>query len=64
MVDVRQKRVNLTGQVRRHRLNPRGNGQANRTLCLTVVVRLRYSPPTRAYAERRDAEGMSNKEIL
>ena len=53
-----------SGQTRRHRLNPHGNRQTNRTLHLIAVVRLRYSPATRAYAERRRAEGLSNKDIL
>jgi transposase len=53
-----------SGQTRRHRLNPHGNRQANRTLHMIAVVRLRYSPATRAYADRRRAEGMSNKDIL
>jgi hypothetical protein len=53
-----------SGQTNRHRLNPYGNRQANRTLHLIAVVRLRYSGPTRAYAERRRAEGMSNKDII
>jgi transposase len=53
-----------TGQTRRHRLNPHGNRQTNRTLHLIAVVRLRYSPATRTYAERRRAEGLSNKDIL
>jgi transposase len=53
-----------SGQTRRHRLNPYGNRQANRTLHLIAIVRLRYSPATRAYAERRRGDGMSNKDIL
>jgi transposase len=53
-----------SGQTRRYRLNPHGNRQANRTLHLIAMVRLRYHPATRAYAERRRAEGMSTKGIL
>jgi len=53
-----------SGQTRRHRLNPYGNRQANRTLHLIAIVRLRYSPTTQAYAERRQAEGLSKKDIL
>jgi transposase len=53
-----------SGQTRRYRLNPHGNRDTNRTLHLVAVVRLRYWPATRAYAERRRAEGLSNKDIV
>ena len=32
--------------------------------CGTQVCRLRWDPRTRAYAQRRTAEGMSRKEII
>jgi transposase len=53
-----------SGKAIRHRLNPGGDRAANRTLHLIAVVRLRYCERTRAYAERRRAEGKTNKEIL
>ena len=43
--------------------NP-GDRAANRALHMIAVVRLRYCDRTRAYAERRRAEGKTNKEIL
>jgi transposase len=52
------------GNSRRHRLNRGGNRQANAALHRIAVVRLRYHQPSRDYAERRKAEGLSNREIL
>jgi transposase len=48
----------------RHRLNRGGNRQANSALHRTIVVRMRWHPPTIAYVERRTAEGLSKKEII
>jgi transposase len=48
----------------RHRLNRGGNRQANRALHTLVVVRLRIHAPTRAYMERRLAEGKTKKEVM
>ena len=53
-----------SGNSRHHRLNRGGNRQANATLHRIAVVRLRWHEQTRAYAERRKAEGLSNKDIL
>jgi transposase len=53
-----------SGKTIRHRLNPGGDRAANRALHMIAVVRLRYCDRTRAYAERRRAEGKTNKEIL
>jgi transposase len=53
-----------SGKTVRHRLNPGGDRQANRALHMIVVVRLRYCQRTRAYAERRAREGMSQREIM
>jgi transposase len=53
-----------SGKTSRHRLNPGGNRDANRALHLIAVVRLRYCPRTRAYAERRTREGKSKREII
>lgn len=53
-----------SGKTIRHRLNPGGDRDANRALHMIAVVRLRYCERTRAYAERRRAEGKTNKEIL
>ena len=53
-----------SGNKRHHRLNRGGNRQANATLHRIAVVRLRWHEQTKAYAERRKAEGLSNKDIL
>jgi transposase len=53
-----------SGKTTRHRLNYGGDRQANRTLHLIVVCRLRYCERTRAYAKRRTAEGKSKPEIM
>ena len=53
-----------SGKTRRHRLNRGGDRQANAALYRVVLVRLRWDPHTRAYAERRTKEGLSKKEII
>jgi transposase len=53
-----------SGQTRRHRLNRGGDRQANAALHLIVISRLRWDPPTQAYAQRRQAESLSKKEII
>ena len=52
-----------SGQTTRHRLNRCGDRQLNRALHVIVLSRLRYDPATRAYAERRRAEGKTDREI-
>ena len=52
------------GKVARHRLNPGGDRQANHALWRIVFTRLGSDPATRAYAERRTAEGKSKAEII
>jgi transposase len=44
--------------------NPGGNRQANHALWRIVFTRLGSHPATRAYAERRTAEGQSKAEII
>ena len=53
-----------SGKTTRHRLNYGGDRDANRALHLIAVCRLRYCPRTRAYAQRRAAEGKRKAEIL
>jgi hypothetical protein len=53
-----------SGKVTRHRLNPGGDRQANHALWRIVFTRLGSDPATRAYAERRTAEGKSKAEII
>ena len=48
----------------RHRLNRGGNRQANAALYRIVIVRMRWHEPTRAYVDRRTAEGLSKRDII
>ena len=52
-----------SGQTVRVRLNRSGDRQLNQALHLVVLTRLRYDSATRAYAERRRAQGKTNREI-
>ncbi|MGE3835083.1 MAG: transposase, partial [Acidimicrobiia bacterium] len=52
-----------SGLTTRHRLNRSGDRQLNRALHVIVLSRLRYDPATRAYAERRRAEGKTDRDI-
>jgi transposase len=52
-----------SGQTVRVRLNRSGDRQLNQALHLVVLTRLRYDAATRAYAQRRRAEGKTNREI-
>jgi transposase len=53
-----------SGKVKRHRLNPSGDRQANHALWRIVITRMGSHPPTRAYVTRRTADGLSKKEII
>ncbi|MGO9296850.1 MAG: IS110 family transposase [Streptosporangiaceae bacterium] len=53
-----------SGKTVRHRLNPGGDRQANHALWRIVFTRMGSHPATRAYVERRAAEGLSKKEII
>jgi transposase len=46
-----------SGQTVRVRLNRSGDRHLNQALHVLVLTRLRYDPATRAYAQRRRAEG-------
>jgi len=52
-----------SGLTTRHRLNRCGDRQLNRAIHVIVLSRLRYDPETRAYVERRRAEGKTAPEI-
>ena len=41
-----------------------GDRAANSALHIAVIVRMRHHEPTRAYVERRTAEGLSKREII
>lgn len=53
-----------SGATQRHRLNWAGHRQANSALYRSVIVRMRFHPPTIAYVARRTAEGKSKREII
>ena len=52
-----------SGEVIRHRLNRSGDRQLNRALHTVVLVRMRQDEQTKAYVQRRCAEGRSIREI-
>ena len=52
-----------SGKTMRHRLNRSGDRQLNRAIYIIVLTRLRLDPATRAYAQRRRAEGRTDREI-
>jgi transposase len=52
-----------SGKTIRYRLNRSGDRQLNRALHVVVLNRLQRDPDTRAYAERRRAEGKTDREI-
>jgi transposase len=52
-----------SGQTQRYRLNRCGDRQLNRALHTIVLHRMRHDPTTRAYAERRRAQGKTDREI-
>lgn len=53
-----------SGKTNRMRLHRGGDRQANRSLHLIAVSRIRLDPRTRDYMERRRAEGLSRKDVL
>jgi transposase len=53
-----------SGKTNRHRLNHGGDRQANCSLYLVAISRLRHDPRTREYAARRTQEGRSKAEII
>ncbi len=53
-----------SGKVVRRRLNPAGDRQANHALWRIVLSRMSFEPRTRAYVERRLAEGKTKTEII
>ncbi|MDT7744514.1 MAG: transposase [Actinomycetota bacterium] len=52
-----------SGKTVRYRLNRSGDRQLNRAVYTVVITRLRRDPATRAYAERRRAEGKTDRVI-
>ena len=52
-----------SGNTVRHRLNRGGDRRLNRALHMAVITRMTHDPDTRAYVQRRSAEGRTTKEI-
>ncbi|GAA4890579.1 IS110 family transposase [Tessaracoccus lubricantis] len=52
-----------SGNTIRHRINRGGDRRLNRALHMAVVTRMRMDPDTRAYVEKRTAEGRTLREI-
>ena len=53
-----------SGKTRRHRPNHGADRQANRALYVVLLSRMSCDPSTRAYVERRTADGLSKREII
>jgi transposase len=53
-----------SGKTIRHRLNRGGDRGANNALYTVVLSRMRCDPRTRAYFDRRTAEGLSKNDII
>lgn len=53
-----------SGKTQRRRLNRGGHRQANAALYRIVQSRLRWDERTKAYLQRRTAQGMSRREII
>jgi transposase len=52
-----------SGQTVRYRLNRGGDRQLNRALHIITIHRMRHDPVTRAYTQRRQTEGKTDREI-
>ena len=52
-----------SGNTTRHRLNRGGDRRLNQALHMATIARMTHDPATRAYVERRRAEGRTTKEI-
>lgn len=53
-----------SGRRDRHRLNRGGDRAANHALHTVVLCRMRHEERTRAYVERRTADGLAKKDIM
>lgn len=53
-----------SGKRHRHRLNRGGDRAANNALYTVALVRMRHHEPTRAYVQKRTAEGLTKKDII
>ncbi|WP_460689782.1 IS110 family transposase, partial [Nesterenkonia suensis] len=48
----------------KHRINHGGHRQLNAAIYRTVIVRMQFHEPTKAYVARRTAEGKSKRDII
>jgi transposase len=53
-----------SGKHERHRLDRGGNRRINRALHVIAITRGRWDPATKAYLQRKEAEGKSRMEAL
>nr|GLK33860.1 hypothetical protein GCM10017611_07030 [Rhodococcus wratislaviensis] len=53
-----------SGRTTRYRLNRGGDRQANRALHMIVLARLKYDERTRAYRDKRLAQGKTKRELI
>jgi transposase len=53
-----------SGNSKRHRLHRGGDRQLNRALHMIAITRARHDPATRAYLQRKIAEGKTRKEAI
>ena len=53
-----------SGKTNRHRLHRGGDRQLNRAMHIIALARIRHDPQTRAYFERKQAEGKTKLEAL
>jgi hypothetical protein len=53
-----------SGRHDRHRLDRGGNRQLNRALHIIAITRGRIDPATRAYLQRKEAEGKTRMEAM
>lgn len=53
-----------SGRTTKHRLNPAGDRHANAALHRIIIVRLRHCPRTRAYMQKRTAQGLSKRDTI
>ncbi len=52
-----------SGNTVRHRLNRGGDRRLNKALHIATLTRMTHDPETRAYVERRQAQGRTTREI-
>lgn len=53
-----------SGKTNRFRLHRGGDRQANRAIYIVAITRLAHDPATKAYRDRRRADGLANPDII